>query len=67
MLLICLLILIALFFRPKIVVKIVELIFSLPFIKKWKTNALKTAQDVEIAAYELKHERKGFWLKSFLA
>jgi len=67
MLLICLLIFTALFFRPRIVVKLVEIIFSLPFIKKWKSNALKTASSIELAANELKHERKGFWLKSFLA
>ncbi len=66
-LLICLLIFTALFFRPRIVVKLVEIIFSLPFIKKWKSNALKTASSIELAANELKHERKGFWLKSFLA
>ena len=67
MLLICLLIFIALFFQPRIVVKLVELLFSLPFIKKWKSNALKTASSIELAANELKHERKGFWIKSFLA
>ena len=67
MLLICLLIFTALFFQPKIVVKLVELIFSLPLLKKWKVKALETATSIELAANELKHERKGFWVKSFLA
>lgn len=67
MLLICLLIFTALFYQPKIVVKLVELIFSLPLLKKWKVKALETATSIELTANELKHERKGFWLKSFLA
>lgn len=67
MLLICILIFTALFFQPKIVLKIVNLIFSLPILRKRKVKALNTAKSIEQASTELKHERKGFWVKSFIA
>lgn len=39
-------------------------IFSLPFLKKWKNDALQTGDDMILTSAELKTKGKGFWWKA---
>ncbi|MES2588022.1 MAG: lysylphosphatidylglycerol synthase transmembrane domain-containing protein [Bacteroidota bacterium] len=62
-----LLLFISIFFYPHFVKHFLSFIFRLPFLKKWRNGAIKTGEEVEIAAAEFKQEKISFWLKTFLA
>lgn len=42
-------------------------VFSIPFLKKWKEDALHTGDDMILTSQELKNKSKGFWWKSLLS
>ena len=56
-----------LFFNPESIKKILNLIFKLPIIRKWKKGADKTGNDIVLASTELKSKPFKFWLKAFIA
>ena len=64
---ICLFLFSTIFFFPKLTTKLLSGVFSISFLKKWKSGALKTGEEMEIASKELKKESSSFWIKSFLA
>lgn len=39
-------------------------IFSLPFLRKWKPDALHTGDDIILTSAELKNKGKGFWWRA---
>jgi len=51
-----------LFFNSDTIKWIIEKIFSLPYIKKWKHVGDSTARDLEIASKGLKDKTLGYWL-----
>lgn len=55
------------FFFPSLITKLLSLIFSLPFLKKWKEGAIQTGKDMELTSREMRHEPFSFWFTSFLA
>ena len=52
---------------PRLISSIINLVFGLPFLKRWKANALQTGEEIEVASRELRNENKRFWFKSFLS
>lgn len=42
-------------------------IFSIPFLKKWRTGAVETGNDLIVTSAELKGKPFSFWLKAFVA
>jgi len=64
-LLVCTFLYVSLFWRPKLAGEVLLLLFSLPFIKRWKFVAREWGKDIEIAAKQFKNESSGFWWKVF--
>ena len=57
----------ALFINAHAVKQLLEKIFSLKFLHKWKHSATVTGEEMVIAANELKGKKINYWLKSFTA
>lgn len=51
-----------LFFNTETIKWLIEKIFSLPYIRRWKHIGSKTAKDIEIASKGLKDKTLGYWL-----
>jgi glycosyltransferase 2 family protein len=64
---ICFILFLSIFFYPKIISKLLNFVFVLPFLKKFKEKAKKTGEEVEISSREFKNEKWTFWLKTFVA
>lgn len=62
---ICLFLFSSIFIFPKLASKLLGGIFSIPFLQKWRSKAMKTSEEMEIASKELKKEKPFFWLKAF--
>ena len=56
-----------LFISPKSIKKFLIWVFKLPFLKRWRTAAEKTGNDIIIASKELKQKHFLFWVKAFIA
>lgn len=57
----------ALFVNPRAVKWVLLKIFSLPLLKRWKTKAWNTGNDMIVASQEIKHQPVSYWFKSFSA
>lgn len=62
---VCLLLYFTIFWYPKLATRVLLLVFSLPFIKRWKFIAAEWGKDIETASKEFKKETKSYWLKTF--
>lgn len=58
---------VGLLIKPQIVKRFLGLVFSLPFIKRWKLKAIKTGEEIELASESLKGKPFSYWIKPFLA
>lgn len=58
---------VGLLIKPQIVKRFLGLVFSLPFIKRWKLKAIKTGEEIELASESLKGKPFSYWVKPFLA
>lgn len=56
-----------LFFNPNSIKKLLNYIFKLPFLKRWREAADNTGTDLVTASHELKNKSFSFWLKAFIA
>jgi uncharacterized protein (TIRG00374 family) len=65
--LLCLFLFSSIFLFPKLISRFLSGLFSLPFLKRWQANAIKTSTEIEIASKEFKNEPRSFWFKSFFA
>ena len=65
MLLVVLLIGYSLFFNQQALKKIIVTIFSIPGLRRWKTGAIRQADDIVTASKHLSNKPFKFWLKSF--
>lgn len=57
----------ALFFNPRLVKWLLIKLFSIPFLRKWKYNALVTGNQLVIASGGLKNKSFNYWFVSTLA
>ncbi len=55
-----------LFFSPSSIQWLIRKVFSLPYIRRWKSIGEKTAVDLLVASKELKNKSLGYWLGSFI-
>ena len=56
-----------LFFNPETFKNILNFVFKLPLLKRWKKSADKTGNDIILASTELKNKSIIFWIKALLA
>lgn len=61
-----LLLFIGVFISPRIISSLVQFIFRLPFLKKYKTKADSFGEDLAISSKELRGKPFLFWIKLFL-
>ncbi|MDX2359504.1 MAG: lysylphosphatidylglycerol synthase transmembrane domain-containing protein [Crocinitomicaceae bacterium] len=64
---VCLLLYLTIFWFPKLATRFLLIIFSFPFLKRWKFIAREWGKDIETASKEFKQESSGFWTKVFLS
>jgi uncharacterized protein (TIRG00374 family) len=57
---------IALFIWPSFSKKLLGILFSLPFLNRWKIRAIETGNDIVVTSKEMKQETFLSWLKVFL-
>ncbi|MDC1106942.1 lysylphosphatidylglycerol synthase transmembrane domain-containing protein [Prolixibacteraceae bacterium] len=57
----------ALFFRPLLFKRIIVGIVSLPFLRRWKDDALEYGDEFILASKNLQNKPAIFWIKSFFA
>lgn len=57
----------SLFVNPRLIGRLVNIVFSVKILKKWRRKAIKFAQDFKFASKELKVKPFKFWIKSFFA
>lgn len=55
----------AIFFRPRGFKWILLQLFRLPFLRKWRTSAAETGDEIMVTSKELKGKPAMFWIKSF--
>lgn len=56
-----------LFFNPEGISKLINKIFTLPILKKWKESANKAGNDIIESSHELRRKSRRFWLKALTA
>jgi len=56
-----------LFIRPQGLKQLLLWVFRLRFLKRWRSGAEKTGNDIVESSLILRKEKTGFWIKSFLA
>jgi uncharacterized membrane protein YbhN (UPF0104 family) len=56
-----------LFLNPNGIKGFIVWVFKLPFLKRWRTSAVKTGDDIVLASADLKTRKFSFWLKAFTA
>lgn len=58
---------VGLIIKPQLVKRFLSLVFSFPFIRRWKSKALKTGEEIELASSALKGKSFSYWVKPFVA
>jgi len=56
-----------LFMNPRGIKQLINWVFQLPILRKWKYSADKVGNDIVLASGELRSKGIVFWLKSFVA
>lgn len=56
-----------LFFNARGLGRFIVGVFSLRFLRRWRSSAEQTAADLEISSSQIKHYPAMFWVKAFLA
>lgn len=52
---------------PRLISSIINFVFRLPILRRWKDKAARTGDEIAITANELKRENWRFWIGSFAA
>jgi len=58
---------VGLIIRPQIVKRFLRIVFSLPLLKRFKSKAIQTGEEIELASTSLKGKPFSYWIKPFLA
>ncbi len=56
-----------LFINPRGLGRMIVVLFSIGFLKRWRGKAQETAQDLLLSSTEIKNYNTRFWIKAFLA
>jgi len=56
-----------LFFNPEAISRLINKIFSLPLLRRWKESAGRAGNDIIESSHELKRRPFSFWLKAMTA
>ena len=56
-----------LFFNPMAISKLINQLFCLPILRRWKDSARKAGNDIIESSHELKMKSFSFWIKAFTA
>lgn len=64
-LLVCILLYLSIFQFPKLLGQILKMATRLPFLSRWRADAVQVGKDVAIASMELRQESFTFWLRAF--
>ncbi|MDR1054663.1 MAG: flippase-like domain-containing protein [Prevotellaceae bacterium] len=56
-----------LLFNPRGLSKLIQWVFKLPFLRRWKTGAAKAGNDIVMSSAEMKSKSWKFWGKAFLS
>lgn len=62
---VCLFLFLSLFVWPQLAKGFLRLLFSLPFLRRWKENALKIGDEIKTTSAIMRKEPFVFWLKVF--
>ncbi len=57
----------SIFLYPKLAKQFLGFVFRFPLLKKWRTSAIQTGDEIFITSQELKTEPASFWWKAFLS
>lgn len=55
----------AIFFRPKLFKSLLNSLFSIPILKRWKVKANRTGDEIMITSEQMKDRNFSFWVKAF--
>ena len=55
----------AIFFKPHVFKRVLEQLFKLKLLKRWKIKAEKTGEEIVITSQEMRGKSLGFWAKAF--
>lgn len=58
---------ISVFYKPQLATRFLRGVFSLPFLRRWKTKAIETSKEIETTASIMQNEPLVYWLKVFLS
>lgn len=61
----CLFLFLSIFVWPQLAKGFLKFVFSLPFLKRWKTNALKIGDEIKTTSTIMRKEPFVFWFKVF--
>lgn len=64
---ICLLLYLTIFWYPKLAGKLLNSIFRLPYLNRWRVVGLEWGKDIEQASHEFRKEKRIYWFKVFFA
>lgn len=56
-----------LFIRPRGLKWLIIMLFKLPFLRRWRTGAVKAGQDIVLSSKEIRSYHPSFWVKAFAA
>lgn len=62
---VCCLLYFTIFWCPKLATRFLTLIFTLPFLNRWKVIAQEWGKDIELASKEFRREPRIYWWKVF--
>lgn len=65
--LLCTVLIIGLFFSPRIIRWLIIKLFSLPILRRWYKNAVKAGDDLVISAREIRGKKLSYWRPLILA
>ncbi len=64
---VCVFLFASIFLYPNLAKRFLGFLFRFPLLKRWRTSALKTGEEIALTSQELKTEPISFWLKAFFS
>lgn len=58
---------ISIFIYPKFIQQLLQVVFKIPFLKKWKNGAMKTGDEIILTSAIMRKEKKSFWIKTIIS